>query len=211
MFIPFREMGRQSSYGIEFAQLAPGYSILPLSEAVDRIDTGMAALGWANDLVLLSIEKGTEVAGVSEVKPTQVQGLTRVQLPGFQRLLVHKMLAEARLSNKPLFDDEILLQTGMWRRAVATDFSPTCLLIPLMHEEASRLEANIVTNFGHTCQSLDKTSGAPLFEFDGPELRLVAIHNGALSFNGDDNPAIPVEATSPKNLAVLALGALNAR
>jgi hypothetical protein len=129
-----------------------------------------------------------------------------VVLGGYQRLIHHAMLLQARLRGEPLFDDEDLVQTGAWRQAFAFDASPTCLLMPFTKPEADLYGYDHTLVYGHICQSLYTASGSVLIR--GADLRVVAIHARGTQDFALEQQEIAVESVRPKNAAVIMTPAL---
>lgn len=201
LFFPYRTTNRASSYDVISVQRAPDMRHETVAEAIATIPRS-GRLVTATDTMVLTA--GQPLPDVEAVGLRPIAAIKRVQMPGFQRMIVNSMLMKARLLNLPMADDDDLLKTGDWREAFVTDQSPTCLTMPITTQEASAFAFDAAINYGHTCQSLGTTSGAPLLSFEETSVALVAVHIGGATVGGDSTPDVLIESYAPKNVAVRA-------
>ncbi|AHK04737.1 hypothetical protein At15955_46290 (plasmid) [Agrobacterium tumefaciens] len=203
LFFPYRTTNRAPSYDVISVQRAPDMRYETVAEAIAAIPRS-GRLVTANDTMVLTLAAGQSLPDVEAVGLRPIAAIKRVQMPGFQRMIVNSMLMKARLLNLPMADDDDLLKTGDWREAFVTDQSPTCLAMPITIQEASAFAFDASINYGHTCQSLGTTSGAPLISFEETSVALVAVHIGGATVGGDSTPDVLIESYAPKNVAVRA-------
>jgi hypothetical protein len=154
-----------------------------------------------NDVLLLKLA-GHLSDPIQTIGFHQPTAMERVTLGGYQRLIFYAMLLKARASNEPLFDDEDLLNNGVWQQAFEFDASPTCLMMPYTPEEARRLSYDPQRTFGHMCQSLHGASGSVLVTL-GASNEIVGVHIHARPDTELEARDIAVESVRPRNTAAL--------
>ena len=192
----------QTPVGIPIEQVlpAPGFTPRPVAGTGTAYRQLTDQSVWGNDVLLLKLASQPS-APIQPLGLRQPTGMESAALGGYQRLIFHAMLIQARLAGRPLFDDEDLLGNGSWRQAFEFDASATCLMMPYTADEARRLSYDQGRVYGHNCQSLRAASGSVLVALSNNDV--LGIHIHARPDTELEARNIAVESIRPRNTAVI--------